>query len=179
MSNNRDDLINEIANWQVKISEDNTFLEIAFFKIFVKFENFITDIIINYATKSVENVNKVELRIAFDDREHFKNVIGISYLDTGVKTKKLVDQIFTANNHISFFFNSDESQFFEEMKCLRNYIAHESEESRTKYMRKTTKTPNFIEPNDFLKSKKRRETDTMYTKFVNMVLKYAEYIDYD
>lgn len=180
MSSKRTELIDEINKWQPKIVTDPSFLEIAFFKIFVKFENFITDIIIDYATKTAVNTSKVELRIEFSDRDHFKKVTGLKYLDTGKKTKELVDQIFTNSNNISVFFTSQDSQFFEEMKLLRNYIAHESEESKHKYLRTTLNNyTDFLEPNDFLKSKKRGETESIYTKFVNMVLTYAELIDYD
>lgn len=180
MSSNRTELINEINKWQPKVAADPSFLEIAFFKIFVKFENFITEIIIDYATKSVVNTSKVELRIEFADRDHFKKVTGLKYLDTGKKTQELVDQIFMSSNNISMFFSSQDSQFFEEMKLLRNYIAHESEESKRKYINKTLNNHSgFMEPNDFLKSIKRSENDSVYTKFVTMVLAYSELIDYD
>lgn len=180
MSKKRTEIINEINKWQTKVAADTGFLEIAFFKIFVKFENFITDVIFDYATKAAVNESKVKLRIEFSDRDHFKKVTGLKYLDTGAKTKELVDQIFTNSNNISVFFSSEDSQFFEEMKLLRNYIAHESEESKRKYLNKTLNTySGFMEPNDFLKSKKRGESDSIYTKFVYMVLKYSELIDYD
>lgn len=182
MNNKRQELLTEIEKWQPKIQTDPTFLEIAFFKIFVKFENFITDIIIEYATKSVVNETKVPLRIIFEDREHFKNVTGLKYLDTSSKTIKLVESIFDRSNQISFFFDSEHASFFEEMKCLRNYIAHESIESKSKYIRKTLAQhpgDGFIEPNDFLSQKRRGEQDHIYTKFVNMVLTYSEAIDPD
>ena len=166
MSKKRTEIINEINKWQTKVAADTGFLEIAFFKIFVKFENFITDVIFDYATKAAVNESKVKLRIEFSDRDHFKKVTGLKYLDTGA--------------NISVFFSSEDSQFFEEMKLLRNYIAHESEESKRKYLNKTLNTySGFMEPNDFLKSKKRGESDSIYTKFVYMVLKYSELIDYD
>lgn len=181
MSDKRLELINEIEKWRVKVSADPTFLEIAFFKIFVKFENFITDTIFVYATESAVDVSKVKLRVKFDDREHFKSITGIQYLDTSPKTKKLVEQIFTSENKFSFFFNSSDSNFFEEMKLLRNYIAHESEESKNKYINKTLSQVKggFMEPNDFLKFKKNKHTDSIYTKFINMVLTYSESIDYN
>lgn len=181
MSSKRIELEQEIVKWDSKISEDNEFLEIAFFKVFVKFEIFITDIIVEYATKSIENEDKVKLRIVFEDREHFKGITGLDYLDTSPKTKKLVEKIFAEDNQISFFFNSSDAQFFDEMKTLRNYIAHESEESKRKYLIKTLKNPDsgFMEPNDFLKSKRKRERDSVYTKFINLVQTYSKAIDYD
>jgi hypothetical protein len=106
------------------------FLELAFFKfkVFVKFENFLTDIIIDYATGAVSNPEKVEERLNFVDREHFKKTTNLIYLDPSDKTKTLVDQVFTDNNKISFLFNSSDNEFFEKMKAVRNYIAHESVE---------------------------------------------------
>ncbi|ENZ7264014.1 hypothetical protein ACG7YO_002015 [Enterococcus faecalis] len=179
MSEKREELMSEITKWQTKISEDEIFLELAFFKVFVKFENFLTDIIIDYATGAVSNPEKVERRLNFVDREHFKKTTNLIYLDTSDKTKTLVDQLFTDNNKISFFFNSSDNEFFEKMKALRNYIAHESVESRNKYVKKTLNNRDFIAPNDFLKSKNRNDQDSMYTKFVNMVVTYASSIDFD
>lgn len=42
MSEKREELMSEITKWQTKISEDEFFWELAFFKfkVFVKFENF-------------------------------------------------------------------------------------------------------------------------------------------
>lgn len=184
MSRKRDELIKEIENWKPKIAKDNDFLEIAFFKIFVKFENFLTDIIVDYATGAVVNEDKVKLRISFEDREHFKSVTGLDHLDINNKTKKLVEHIFSDDNKISFFFNSSHATFFEDMKSLRNYIAHESQESRTKYIRRTLNNypgsgSDFVEPNVFLQWKKRSERDSIYTKFIELVLTYSESIDYD
>lgn len=182
MSEKRDELVNEIEKWKEKIKDNNDFLEIAFFKIFVKFENFITDIIIDYATGAVINKEKVDLRISFEDRDHFKGVTGVNYLDTSKKTKKLVENIFCENNKISFFFNSQDSGFFEEMKYLRNYIAHESKESKNRYINVTLNTyhlDGFVEPNVFLRWKKTSERDTIYTKFIKLVLTYSEAIDSD
>lgn len=182
MSRKRDELIEEIEKWRLKIDIDKDFLEIAFFKIFVKFENFLTDIIVDYATGVVVNEDKVKLRISFEDREHFKGVTGLNYLDTSDKTKKLVEHIFSNDNKISFFFNSSHATFFEDMKFLRNYIAHESKESKTKYIRRTLNNypgSGFVEPNVFLQWKKRNERDSIYTKFIKLVLIYSESIDYD
>lgn len=181
MSDKRLELINEIEKWKPKVSEDPTFLELAFFKIFVKFENFITEAILVYATETAVDTNKVQLRVRFDDRDHFKNITGLQYLDTGPKTKKLVDQIFTSENNFSFFFNSSDSKFFEDMKLLRNYIAHESEESKKKYINKTLSevSRDFMEPNEFLKSRKNAKEDSIYTKFIKMILVYSESIDYN
>lgn len=179
MSNKRDELNREIDKWALKVQSNPDFLELAFFKIFVKFENFITEAIFDYATKKVENTNKVLLRISFDDREHFKNVTGIQYLDTSPKTKKLVDQIFTNTNIISVFFDSQDSTFFEQMKFLRNYIAHESEESKNKYLRKTLNSDVFVEPNQFLMTRNRNEVDSVYARFINLVKTYSESIDFD
>lgn len=169
----------EITKWQPKISNDDTFLELAFFKIFVKFENFLTDTIIDYATGTISNPSKVERRLDFVDRDHFKKTTNLSYLDTGDKTKILVDQLFTNSNKISFFFNSSDNEFFEKMKALRNYIAHESIESKNKYIRKTLNNKEFMTPNEFLKSKNRGDKDSMYTKFIDIVSTYAADIDFN
>lgn len=179
MSIKRRELIDEITRWQPKIATDESFLELAFFKVFVKFENFLTDIIIDYATGTVTNSAKVERRLNFTDRDHFKRTTNLKYLDTSDNTKRLVEQLFTESNKISFFFNSADNEFFEKMKALRNYIAHESIESKNKYIKLTLSNKNFITPNEFLKSCYRGDSDSMYTKFVILVETYSAAIDFD
>ena len=186
MSDSKLKLDEEIQYWAPKIKDDDSFLEIAFFKIFVKFENFVTESIIKYATGEIENDEKVKRRILFDDTEHFKKVTNLPFLDTSNKTKELVSQIFQNDNRFSVFFDSEDSTFFEHMKFLRNYIAHESYESKTKYINKTlhganvnTDDKGVISPNEFLKYREKHQVNSEYTRFIELVTKYSEYLDYD
>lgn len=43
----------------------------------MKFEKFLTGIIINYATGAVSNPKKVEKRLDFDDRKHFNKTTNL------------------------------------------------------------------------------------------------------
>lgn len=180
MSQGRDSLSEEISKWKILIQQNEEFLEIAFFKIFVKFENYMTSLIVSYAIGEIESDDKMLRRLEFSDISHFKKTVGLNYLDTGIKTKELVDQLFGKENYFSFFFNSTDNEFYEKMKCLRNYIAHESEESKQKYVKKTLNDEIFIEPNTFLKKAYSRKDHTLnYTKFIELVEKYANIFDYN
>lgn len=117
MSDKRIELLEEIVKWQPKIRIDEEYLELAFFKIFVKFENFITDAIVKYATGEFSNQDKVKRRLEFSDKDHLKKTIRLDYLDTGKNTKELVNQLFKPENKITFFFYSEHIDFYEDMKA--------------------------------------------------------------
>lgn len=177
MNEKRKELLAEICKWQDKIIADDENLEMAFFKVFVKFENFLTDAIMKYATGEYENQKKVKRRLEFADSEHLMKTIRMDYLDTGLTTRKLVNQLFKSDNRISFFFNSEHNDFFEKMKALRNYIAHESEESKRNYIRKTLNNHDYMTPSEFLKYKNRGGSESQYSKFIEIVKIYSADID--
>lgn len=177
MNEKRKELIEEICRWQDKIRADDDHLEMAFFKIFVKFEKFLTDAIMKYATGEYENHEKVKRRLEFVNSEHLLKTIRLDYLDTGNTTRRLVDQLFHSDNRISFFFNSEHIEFYEKMKALRNYIAHESEESERVYLKKTLGNHNYMSPNEFLKHKNKGSSNSQYSKFIEIVKIYSEDID--
>ncbi|MBC1247360.1 hypothetical protein [Listeria booriae] len=177
MSEN-EDILNEIDKWDKLLKSNNDFLEIAFFKIFVKFENFIVEMILQYASGEASSENYLPIRrLDFDDPEHLKNTIDTKYLDVSDKTKSLVDQIFDNNNPFSFFFDCQEATFFDSLRSVRNYIAHESRESKEKYRKKALFNKAHIEPNAYLSKRYKAEDITSnYTKFIELVKSYSELI---
>lgn len=173
-------LINEINKWDGLLKNNIDFIEMAFFKIFVKFENFVIEMIIQYATGTQSSKGYIpERRLKFDDVKHLKDTIDTDYIDLGPKTKKLVAQIFHQNNPFSHFFDSAESDFFEKLRSVRNYIAHESLEAKEKYKRSALFNREFIEPKEYLQGWDRKQRHiSRYGKFIELVKNYSEFILY-
>lgn len=178
MMNENDDLLNEIMKWDSLINENEEFLEIAFFKIFVKFENFIIEMIMKYATGQESSKEYCpNRRLNFEDAKHLKDTLNTNYIDVSEKTEKLVSQIFDDSNPFSFFFSSEDSSFYNQLKCVRNFIAHESPESKEKYIKKALFNQPFIEPNEYLKKKyQNTSVKSKYTKFIELVTSYSDMI---
>lgn len=178
MMNENDDLLNEIRKWDNLINENEEFLEIAFFKIFVKFENFVIEMIMMYATgQQSSKAYCPNRRLNFEDAKHLKDTLNTNYIDVSEKTEKLVSQIFEDNNPFSFFFSSEDSNFYNQLKCVRNFIAHESPESKEKYIKKALFNQPFIEPNEYLKKKYQNiSVESKYTKFIKIVTAYSDMI---
>lgn len=169
-------LMEEIEKWRPLVQERGEFLEIAFFKIFVKFERLILDLIIQYSTGQYSSEEYLpERRLEFEDFEHLKNTItDKKHIDISNRMDKLVTQIFRDNNPFSFFFNSEDRDFYNRMKYLRNYIAHESPESRNAYKKNVLFNQEYISPSTFLAKRHSRENPASnYTIFIDLVQKYS------
>lgn len=65
------------------------------------------------------------------------------------------------------------------MKYLRNYIAHESEESRRKLLNNIFygREEKFEEPNEYLKSFNRSEGMTYFTYYTNQIKDMIELLE--
>lgn len=62
------------------------------------------------------------------------------------------------------------------MITLRNYIAHESNESRTKYIKTCLGNGTFIEPDSYLTKINRRTSSSYYTIYINKIIEISDLI---
>ena len=62
------------------------------------------------------------------------------------------------------------------MIVLRNYIAHESPESKTKYIRTCLGGGVYIEPCDYLTKKNRRTSKSNYTIFIDKINEISDLV---
>jgi hypothetical protein len=174
-----EDLFTEIEKWNQIIESDERLVEVAFFKIFVKFENFLIEMFTKFSTGTQSSEGYIPNRkLEFQSYEHLKNTVtDKGFIDFNNRIEGLSQQIFNDDNPFTFFFASSDMEFYSKMKYLRNFVAHESYESRNSYKSKTLCSQDFIEPTTFLlKRYKRGTTETNYTHFINIVKTYSNQI---
>lgn len=171
------DLYEEIEKWDNLVRIDNSLVEVAFFKIFVKFENFLVDMFTTFSTGNTSSFGYLPTRkLNFTSYEHLKKTVTErQFIDFNNRMEDLSKQIFEDNNPFNFFFDSSDMDFFSKMKILRNYIAHESPESKQKYIRKNLDGREYITPSEYLlRTLSRTNHKTNYTQFIEIVQVYSE-----
>ena len=62
------------------------------------------------------------------------------------------------------------------MIALRNYIAHESNESKKKYMQTCLNSKDFIEPGDYLLKVKKGSMKTFYSLYIEKIIEISDLI---
>ena len=126
-------LQNEISYWQSILPKTNNpkLLELAFFKIFIKFEKFASDLFIHYSigNSSIEGYCPIRTLCFLDDTHLF-------------------------------------SSEFNNMKILRNYIAHESQFAENKYIISLLNNRSFIEPYLFLEKNRKNTGKSNFTTYL-------------
>lgn len=178
------ELINKITKWENILENNKTtyndeLYEIAFFKIFIKFEKFLSVCFEEYCVGNETTDGYCPNRkLNFIDINHLKKVI------------KHQSQTFI--NHIDFikisdcFFDDSDNPFdiiridptyngiFDQMKKIRNFIAHESDEAKSKYSE--IMNNNFKPVCKFLSTKKKGKSISNYTYYTEAIKKISNYI---
>lgn len=149
--------------------------DIALFKIWIQFERFLGDLFVKYATGIPSETGYLPpLKIKFQDEEQFnafmreKNAKYIEYLE---KIEKLSSHIFLVNPYDVLLLDADNKTAFEQMKAIRNYIAHESGAARSKFINVCLNGDErkYVEPNVFL-LKRERSTKTPYYTYYTQIM---------
>lgn len=178
---------NEINFWNSEIekldSPNEKIYELAYFKIFVKFEVLVSELFINYSIghDSPLVLNYTPSRILnFTDKKHLAGILSTSnsnYIDYFNKAITSSKYIFRDNQDpFSLVFNSSSySTYYSQMKDIRNYIAHESNEAKKKYHKNVIHLHNdFIEPSHYLAKKNRGQSKTNYSIFIEKITEMTE-----
>ena len=171
------DIDTTIADWTTWASNSqNKRFDIALFKIWIQFEKFISELFVLYATGGTsEKGFKPKLKLQFRSEEQLNAFLkegNKKYIDFPTQIQKLSKHIF--ENYpfdIAIFSEANNCNSYNEIVAIRNYIAHESGESKTKYLKSCfgNNEANFKEPNDFLQSNKKQSNITYYTYYVNSI----------
>lgn len=178
-------VIDEIDFWDSQLSKlgdsNNKMYELAFFKIFVKFELFLTQLFINYSVgKSSSKGYVPQRRLEFIDEKHLEGILRTSkssFIDYSEKIQSLSKHIFQdKNDPFSLVFSdSNFSTYYNKMKYIRNYIAHESNESKQKYHKSVIMDTNsFIEPYVFLSNIDKKHSKTNYSFYISIIKDITE-----
>ena len=166
------------TDWAVKPEVQR--YDIALFKIWIQFERFLGHLFVTYATGNTSETGySPGLKITFQDEEHFNVFMRegtkqyIEYLN---KIEKLSNHIFTDNPFDIILADTNFNPAFEQMKAIRNYIAHESGEAKRKLINTcfNGNEDKFKEPNEFLKAKEKTTGDTYYTYYIKVIENTAD-----
>jgi hypothetical protein len=174
---------NEITRWEALVRADKELLELAFFKIFVKFEKFLADSFIIYAIGGASKTGFVPQRkLPFVDEAHLRNVIMADdkkYSDLPIERVKILSENIFENGQNPFFRTLSDSVFtpnFKEMQLVRHFIAHESDESQKRYIDRVLQgygKNEFIPLIDFFQLTKRFSETTTITKTLSIYSIYT------
>ena len=153
--------------------------EASFFKIYVKFEQYLSKIFESYCIGVPSSKGYCPQRkLAFTDEEHLRAILrgDKQYIDYIKKIETLTPHIFVSSPFNIIFNVADNNTLFNQMITLRNYIAHESNESRTKYIKTCLGNGTFIEPDSYLTKINRRTSSSYYTIYINKIIEISDLI---
>lgn len=153
--------------------------EASFFKIYVKFEVFLSEMFKSYCIGTVNsNGYCPQRKLAFVDEEQLEAVLkgDKQYVDYLKKIESLSKHIFIDNPFNVIFDVADNATYINQMMALRNYIAHESSESRNKYVKTCLSNQSFVEPRDFLMMKNKKNSKSHYTIYIDKILEISDLI---
>lgn len=93
------------------------------------------------------------------------------YVEYLSKIEKLSKHIFVNDPFDVIFLDITNKNAYEQLKALRNYIAHESGEAKSKLINLcfNGNTNNFLEPNDFLITREQSTRNTYYTYYITII----------
>lgn len=175
-----DELKRYISECNQKLSPSLPMLyEASFFKIYVKFEVYLSYIFENYCVGIESNKGYCPQRkLAFTDKEHLRAILkgDKQYVEYIKRIEALSKHIFVDNPFNIIFDVADNLTMMNQMMTLRNYIAHESGESRVKYIKTCLGNGQFIEPSEYLIKKNRRASKSNYTIFIEKIIELSDMI---
>lgn len=175
-----DNLKNYIDMCNKKLNPDVPELyEIFFFKVYVKFEVYLSQIFEDYCIGVCSGKGYCPKRkLNFTDKEHLRAVLkgDKQYMDYIKKIESLSKHIFVDNPFDLIFQVADNNTIFNQMIALRNYIAHESLESKKRYVDTCLGGGQFIEPHKYLAKVNRRKSKSNYTLYMDKIREISEMI---
>ncbi|BDF05476.1 hypothetical protein [[Clostridium] hylemonae] len=153
--------------------------EASFFKIYVKFQAYLSNVFENYCVGIASGQGYCPQRkLAFTDKEHLRAILkgDKQYVEYIKKIEALSKHIFIDNPFNIIFDVTDNLTVMNQMMALRNYIAHESGESKTKYIKTCLGNGQFVEPAEYLIKKNRRLSKSNYTIFIGKIVELSDMI---
>jgi len=175
------ELLNKIEEWEKELTDNSRHIHFALLEVFIEFEKFLTHAFISYALKEKgKNSFAPELRLQFDDKVHLQGLLQCSkpYIDYIKKVKEVRKFIFkesTCPFH-KVFSTADFNTNFLHIKIMRDFIAHQSEESKAKYVKTILNSGRYIKVNTYLNTLSKHENISNYSRYINALKFYSEVI---
>jgi len=178
------DLLKKIEEWKDEITDNDKHIHFAFLEIFIEFESFLANSFLEYALGEEGKENyKPTRRVEFHDKEHFEGLLKCDkqYIDYIKKIQEVKKFIFIETNcpFNKVFSSSEFISTFKRMQVIRNFIAHQSEESKNKYIKKVLEPSGistFIKVDTFLKKINRQRSISNYSIYIEVLRFHSEII---
>lgn len=173
--------VDKWVSWVNEQTESNRRYDIALFKIWITFEKYLSDLIVAYSCGIPSELSYVpNLKLRFCDESHFNIFFSRSkrYVDYISVIEEYSNHIFTENPFQILLSSTSYSQCFEDIKIIRNYVAHESSEARSKYIKRfcNNDAASFVEPNELLIKFNKHHSCTNFSFYINNLKEIARYI---
>ncbi len=169
-----EDFLQEVADLESKFDHSSPLLaEIIFFKIFVKFEIYLSEIFSAYCIGESSSKGYLPQRkLNFIDRDHLNGVIkkqNNDFNDNLSTIERLSKHVFN-DNPFSCILETQFTTHIRNMQTIRNHVAHESSYSKNKYREACLSgISDFLSPGEFLLRINRRTHRTNYSDYVEMI----------
>lgn len=175
-----EELLKFIESQNSWASETKCF-DIALFRCWIKFEKFLSHKFVSYSTEPRNIIGEEIRKLKFIDSEHLKAFLRgeKQYIEYIGKIENLSIHIFENNkNPFDLLFTDQKySNLFKKVRAIRNYIAHESEESKNKYERIVLNNQPYQEPNKYLQGWTKEKDKTYYTYYLDGIKEIAKIIN--
>lgn len=175
------EIITSITDWTAWASDsNNNGYDLALLKIWIQFEKFISELFVVYATgSSSEEGFAPRLKIRFADEEQLNVFLregNRTYIDYPAQIKRLSKYIFENDPFDILFLDAAISNAYNQIVAIRNYIAHESGEAKSKMIKQCFggREDKFKLPNEFLLSKVKGSNKTYYTYYIETISNAAK-----
>lgn len=174
-----DNLLIDIAHWQSMIQNNTAIYDLAFFKIFVKFEGYLITVFKEYICGKSSTGYTPECKLMFDNLSHFERLIKSNSKGTFIDYLNIIEnfskEVFNQNKNPfdCVFADGDLKPLYLKMRYIRNHIAHESSESKHTYHKKVLSNLVFEEPNQHLQKRVPQKSITYFNEYVEAIEKSA------
>ena len=176
-----EEINNSIEYWSNWASiEENKRYDIALMKIWVQFEKFISDLFVNYSLGiPSENGYLPKRSLEFKSETQLNAFLrpeNRTFIDYPSQIQKLSKYIFEKNPFDIIFLDSNNNVTYLNIMAIRNYVAHESGESREKLIKNlfANRADKFEEPSVFLLKKEKNSKITHYSFYVKFIRDTAQ-----
>lgn len=174
------DFIDETQKWINWVaSNPSQDYDIALFKIWIQFEKFVSEIFFDYCLAIPSETGYCPSRkITFTSKDQLDNIFrkeGQPYTDFFKLSQNKSKWIFDDNDNpfISVFNSVNYSPVITSVNIIRDYIAHESGQAKSKYISKCLngRSSPFVSPRDFLAQMNVQQSKTQFTIYVEALIK--------
>lgn len=170
------DIIDTINQWTTWASSGTGGrYDIALLKIWIQFEKFMAEIFVQYAMgNNSEEGYCPHLKLHFSSEEQLNAILregNRTYVDYQAQIRKLSKHFFSSDPFDVIFADADRKTAYDQLVAIRNYIAHESGEAKSKLIKYCFggKPDKFLEPNDYLLTKEKRTNQTYYSYYTKII----------